>query len=57
MRRAILILAILVAPHSFAYVVDDAGDAPDAVSGDGSCATAGAVCTLRAAIMEANAAS
>ena len=36
-------------------VVDDTGDAVDANAGDGNCATAGAVCTLRAAIEEANA--
>ena len=35
--------------------VTSAGDAPDANPGDGVCATAGAVCTLRAAIEEANA--
>jgi CSLREA domain-containing protein len=37
------------------YVVNDLGDASDAVPGDDACATAGAVCTLRAAIEEANA--
>lgn len=35
--------------------VNDTGDAADAVAGDGSCATAGSVCTLRAAIQEADA--
>ncbi len=35
-------------------VVDDVGDADDATPGDGSCATAGGTCTLRAAISEAN---
>ncbi|HEX2060067.1 MAG TPA: right-handed parallel beta-helix repeat-containing protein, partial [Thermoanaerobaculia bacterium] len=55
MRRIIVLLAFLVAPHALAYVVDDLGDAADATPGDGLCATAGAVCTLRAAIMEANA--
>ncbi|MFN8018950.1 MAG: DUF4214 domain-containing protein [Acidimicrobiales bacterium] len=37
------------------YVVNDLGDASDASPGNGVCATAGAVCTLRAAIEEANA--
>lgn len=37
------------------FTVNDLGDAPDAVPGNGACATAGAVCTLRAAIQEANA--
>lgn len=35
--------------------VNDTGDAPDATPGDGVCATATGGCTLRAAIMEANA--
>ncbi len=35
--------------------VNNLGDAEDAVSGDGACATSGGVCTLRAAIQEANA--
>ncbi|MBK6742434.1 MAG: right-handed parallel beta-helix repeat-containing protein [Hydrogenophilales bacterium] len=37
------------------FTVNNAGDAADATPGDGNCATAGAVCTLRAAIEEANA--
>ena len=37
------------------YVVDSNGDADDAAVGDGTCATAGGDCTLRAAIQEANA--
>jgi uncharacterized repeat protein (TIGR01451 family) len=40
-------------PSSF--TVNDNGDASDATPGDNLCATAGAVCTLRAAIEEANA--
>jgi CSLREA domain-containing protein len=36
-------------------VVDSTSDAVDANPGDGTCATAGAQCTLRAAIQEANA--
>jgi CSLREA domain-containing protein len=37
--------------------VDDDGDGTDATPGDGICATAGSVCTLRAAIQESNALS
>ncbi|MBL8140554.1 MAG: CSLREA domain-containing protein [Acidobacteria bacterium] len=37
------------------FVVNGTGDASDAVAGNGVCATAGGVCTLRAAIQEANA--
>ena len=37
------------------FTVNDNGDVPDASPGNGVCATAGAVCTLRAAIQEANA--
>jgi hypothetical protein len=37
------------------FIVDDPADAVDATPGDGICATATAVCTLRAAVMEANA--
>jgi CSLREA domain-containing protein len=37
------------------FVVNNVGDAGDAAPGNGVCATAGAVCTLRAAIQEANA--
>jgi parallel beta-helix repeat protein len=39
---------------TYNYVVDDTGDAADNNNGDGICATAGAVCTYRAAIQEAN---
>ena len=57
MRRVVVLLGIifLVSAHGYAYVVNDLGDDPDATPGDNVCATAGAVCTLRAAIMEANA--
>jgi len=37
------------------FTVDSTADAVDASPGDGVCATAGGVCTLRAAIQEANA--
>lgn len=36
-------------------IVDDTGDGSDSTAGDGACATAGVVCTLRAAIQESNA--
>lgn len=36
------------------FFVDSPGDVADAVPGDGFCDTGGGVCTLRAAIMEAN---
>ncbi len=39
------------------WEVTSTGDAADANIGNGTCATAGAVCTLRAAIQEANAAA
>jgi CSLREA domain-containing protein len=65
MRYArILLLALLAVAALFAgpaplaqaatFTVDFTGDAVDANAGDGTCATAGAVCTLRAAIQEAN---
>ncbi|MEE4273487.1 MAG: choice-of-anchor Q domain-containing protein [Thermoanaerobaculales bacterium] len=37
------------------FTVDSVADAPDLIPGDGFCMAAGAVCTLRAAIMETNA--
>ncbi|MDQ3012462.1 MAG: putative Ig domain-containing protein, partial [Acidobacteriota bacterium] len=43
----------IACPASF--TVNDLGDAADATPGNGICATSGAVCTLRAAIQEANA--
>jgi CSLREA domain-containing protein len=54
---AIAATALLLAPSAFAnaFTVNDNGDAPDANVGNGICATAGNVCTLRAAIQEANA--
>lgn len=46
----------LAAPTRAAtYTVTSAADAVDANPGDGVCATAGSVCTLRAAVQEANA--
>jgi len=58
MRLALtLLVLLLMAPLCSAMVitVNDLGDAPDAQPGDGVCLTASGTCTLRAAIMEANA--
>ncbi|MBK5258222.1 MAG: right-handed parallel beta-helix repeat-containing protein [Thermoanaerobaculia bacterium] len=57
MRRLLVagLCLFMLAPALFGYTVDDLGDAPDATPGDNICATAAPVCTLRAAIMEANA--
>ena len=47
---------LLGAPAGAAsFLVTSTGNGADANPGDGACATAGAVCTLRAAIQEANA--
>ncbi len=40
---------------SVSFVVDTAADGVDTTPGDGICATSGGSCTLRAAVMEANA--
>lgn len=50
-----LALFTAASAHAATLTVNDLGDAPDVTPGDGICATAGAVCTLRAAVMEANA--
>ncbi len=57
---AVLALLVLAPPPTHAqtakvFTVDDTGDDPDVDDGDGTCATAGGVCTLRAAIQQANA--
>ena len=44
-----------IVAHAATLTVNDLGDAADANPGNGVCATAGGVCTLRAAIEEANA--
>lgn len=44
----------LAAPDA-TFTVNDSGDAADASPGNGTCATSGSKCTLRAAIQEANA--
>jgi hypothetical protein len=52
----LLAAALLAAPaHAATFVVDDTGDAGDSNPGNGTCKAAGNVCTLRAAIEEANA--
>lgn len=54
--RALVLSLVLALPvFGSSYVVNDLGDAADASPGNDVCATAGAVCTLRAAIQEANA--
>ncbi len=40
--------------HSATFAVNSTADAVDTSPGNGICATAGGVCTLRAAIQEAN---
>ncbi len=50
------VLALLWSPGQAAtFTVDSTSNAADSSPGNGVCATAGAVCTLRAAIQEANA--
>lgn len=53
----LLVPALAACGPAPSFTVDDAGDAADASPGDGTCATAGGGCTLRAAIQEANARS
>jgi CSLREA domain-containing protein len=51
-------LAVLLSANpgvATTFVVNSTGDDPEAMPGDGVCATAAATCTLRAAIEEANA--
>jgi CSLREA domain-containing protein len=56
-RIAVLTLALAfpLAARAATFVVNSTGDAADATPGNGVCATSGGVCTLRAAIQEANA--
>src|SRR5438445_1769151 len=57
LRAAAVLFGSLSAPRTARatpLVVNSTDDAPDAVPGDGICATLSGVCTLRAAIMEAN---
>lgn len=52
----VLTFALLTnATFAATFTVNDSGDASDASAGNGTCATAGSVCTLRAALVEANA--
>ncbi len=46
--------SVIITQPLSTYVVNSTTDAVDATPGNNVCATAGAVCTLRAAIMEAN---
>ncbi len=52
-----LAAAVVLSPaaHAATFNVNSTADAVDVAPGNGVCATAGGVCTLRAAIMEANA--
>ncbi|MFQ5471072.1 MAG: putative Ig domain-containing protein [Gammaproteobacteria bacterium] len=50
-----LIVFLPVEVSAFTFTIDDTADAVDQNPGDGICATNGAVCTLRAAVQEANA--
>ena len=56
-RSLIPVLAMLLAANAQAatFTVDTTTDAVDAAIGDGTCATAGSTCSLRAAVQEANA--
>jgi hypothetical protein len=51
----LLVLLVPATAHAARFVVDTPVDAPDSNPGDGTCAAAGNVCTLRAAVMEHNA--
>src|SRR5262249_12990409 len=57
LTRAVLGAVLLASGPSWAseFVVNSTADAVDAKPGDGVCATSSGVCTLRAAIQEANA--
>ncbi len=63
MRRLLLMLlfgvGLVLLPQAVAsaadFTVNSNGDQTDAVPGNGTCATAGGVCTLRAAVVEAEA--
>src|SRR5438445_10327441 len=51
----VALLAFVRVTYADTFTVNSTTDAVDANPGDGTCATAGSVCTLRAAIQEANA--
>jgi len=48
------LLLLPLSALAFTFTVDDSNDVIDNNIGDGICATAGAVCTVRAAVQEAN---
>jgi CSLREA domain-containing protein len=57
---ALALIALILVPSSgdashTTFIVNTTGDDQDASPGDGTCATGGGVCSLRAAIQEANA--
>ena len=52
---AAILLGLAVNAHALTFTVDSTGTASDAAPGNGVCATSGGVCTLAAAIQEANA--
>jgi len=58
-RTATLLVALCIATaapvRADTYTVDDTGDAPDADTVDNNCLTAGGMCSLRAAVQQANA--
>ncbi len=51
----VLILAAVASADADVYTVDDPADAVDANPADGLCLTAGGMCSLRAAVQQANA--
>ena len=50
-----LVAAFPIPVFAATFNVDSTADEVDATPGDGTCATAGGACTLRAAVQEANA--
>jgi parallel beta-helix repeat protein len=58
MTLALLTITLLLTTHparAAAFLVNSTGNSPDGWPGDGRCQSAGGLCTLRAAIQEANA--
>lgn len=55
LSSCVLVLLLATSVDAATFRVNATTDAVDATPGDGECATAGAVCTLRAAVQEANA--
>jgi len=52
---SLLLLGCCSMSHAATFTVTSTGDEPDLVPGNGACLTSAGTCTLRAAIMEANA--